>query len=466
MHNSPLAGIILAAGKGTRMKSDLPKGLHKVGGLPMVEHVARALKGAGVQRPIVVVGHGGDLMQAALGDGYDYTWQREQLGTGHATLTTANLLANHDGPVVVAAGDTPMLESGTFAELFRIHSESGAKATIATSKVANPIGYGRIVRNSAGVFTRIVEQKDASPAEREIGEVNSGLYCFDAKTLYRILPHIKNTNSQGEYYLTDVLEAIVTEGGLVVAHVFEDPDLMVGVNDRWQLANVDREMRRRVIRRHALAGVTFLDIDTVSVGVDVQIGEDSTIEPNTILTGNTVIGKRSIIGPYTKLQDCEVGSGSTLVACYGDRAKVGTKVWVGPYAHLRPGTVIGNGAKIGNFVEIKNAQIGDQAKVNHLSYVGDATVGNDSNIGAGTITCNYDGFDKHKTFIGEGCFIGSNSTLIAPLTIGHGAFVTAGSVITNDVPADAMAFGRARQETRDGKAATWKSAKRHSKESN
>ncbi|MDR3689429.1 MAG: bifunctional UDP-N-acetylglucosamine diphosphorylase/glucosamine-1-phosphate N-acetyltransferase GlmU [Fimbriimonas sp.] len=448
MQSSSLAGIILAAGKGTRMKSELPKGLHRVCGIPMVEHVARAMKAAGIERPIIVIGHGGELIQEALGDGYDYAWQREQLGTGHAAKMASPLLEGHSGPVIVAAGDTPLLQAEHFSELIETHRESNALITLATSILDNPKGYGRIVRGPGGDPIRIVEDKDANPDQKLINEINVALYCFDCPTLLRILPTLTNSNSQGEYYLTDVIDSVQSEGGKLAAKVYDDPSVIVGVNDRWQMALAAKEMNRRILQRHAVSGVTLLEIDTISIGVDVEIGVDTVIESGTILSGRTSIGKGCLIGPYSKIQNSSIGDGSSVIASYLDRAEVGDEVWIGPYAHLRPHAHLEDGAKVGNFVEIKNATVGKGAKVNHLSYVGDASVGAGANLGAGTITCNYDGHKKSKTKIGEKTFIGSNSTLIAPVTIGDGAFVAAGSVITDDVPNDAGAFGRARQETK------------------
>jgi len=457
-----IAGIILAAGKGERMKSSLPKGLHKVCGLPMVEHVARAMQAAGVTRPVIVVGHGGDKIEAALGAAYDYVWQHEQNGTGHATLMAAEALAGYDGPVIVACGDTPMLQSATFVELLAAHNEAGATATIATSVVKDPHGYGRIVREN-GKFTRIVEQKDATDEERDLPEVNAALYCFDSKTLFRILPTLKNNNAQGEYYLTDVLQALVEEGATVVAKIFKNTDLLVGVNNRWQLAEVDRDMRTRIVREHAMNGVTFIDVDSAVVGVDVTIGIDTVIEPQTILMGKTSIGAGCKIGPFTKISDSSIGDGAAIVASFVDQAIIGERASVGPYAHLRPHAELGNDTKAGNFVEIKNATLADGAKVNHLSYIGDASVGEMTNVGAGTITCNYDGFTKSRTEIGANVFVGSASTLVAPVVIGDDAIIAAGSVITQDVPPDAMTFGRARQETKEGRANRWREVKRAAK---
>ncbi len=446
------------------MKSELPKGLHRVCGIPMVEHVARAMKSAGVARPIIVVGHGGELIQQALGDDYDFVWQHEQLGTGHATLMAREILAGHNGPVIVAAGDTPLLQPEIFTELCTAHSAAGAAMTLSTSILDDPTGYGRIVRDQHGKPIRIVEHKDATDDERALTEINVALYCFDSATLFRILPSIDNANSQGEYYLTDMLEAIRKEGGVLAAKVFDDTDVTVGVNDRWQLALADKELRRRILKRHAVNGVTLMDVDSISVDIDVTIGADTVLETGTILVGKTSIGSGCRIGPYTRIENSSVGDGTSIVASYVDAAKIGAKVWVGPYAQLRPKANIADHAKVGNFVEIKNALVAEGAKVNHLSYVGDASVGAGANIGAGTITCNYDGFHKHRTVIGESAFVGSHSTLIAPVSIGARAIVAAGSVVTHDVPDDAGAFGRARQETKEGWAARWRKMKKSADE--
>jgi bifunctional UDP-N-acetylglucosamine pyrophosphorylase/glucosamine-1-phosphate N-acetyltransferase len=426
----------------------------------MVEHVARAMKAAGVARPIIVIGHGGELIQEALGNGYDYAWQREQLGTGHATLMAKEFLVDHVGPVIVAAGDTPLLQPEIFSDLFSAHLLAGAAVTLSTSILSDPKGYGRVVRDGAGKPTKIVEDKDATDEERAIHEINVGLYCFDCDTLYRILPTLSNANAQGEYYLTDMLEAVRSEGGALTAKVFDDPDVTVGVNDRWQLALADKEMRRRILKKHAVNGVTLKDIDSISIEVDVVIGPDTVVEPGTILAGRTQIGAGCHIGPFTRIDDTAVGNHTTILASYIASAKVGDDVWIGPYAHIRPKADVGDRAKVGNFVELKNARLDEGAKVNHLSYVGDATIGAATNIGAGTITCNYDGFRKHRTVIGANAFVGSHSTLVAPVTIGSGAIVAAGSVVTQDVPDDAAAFGRARQENKEGWAARWRKMKK------
>jgi bifunctional UDP-N-acetylglucosamine pyrophosphorylase/glucosamine-1-phosphate N-acetyltransferase len=459
MPTHPVAGIILAAGKGTRMKSELPKCAHAVCGMPMVELVARAMKTAGVERPIIVVGHGGETLQRLLGDQYDYVWQHEQLGTGHAALIALEALTGWDGPVLISAGDTPLVDQSVFATLLAQHASSCATATAATTVLDDPTGYGRIVRGENGQVVRNVEHKDASAEERGIREVNAGIYCIEASALRAHLPNFKKSNAQGEFYLTDILEAVSQAGGGVEGVMFTDHAILTGVNDRWQLATAEKELRTRILKRHAQNGVTLRDIDSIIVGPDVVIGVDTILEPGTLLMGSTRIGKGCRIGPYTRLDDTSVGDGTTITFSHAEQAEVGSKVWIGPYAHLRPKTRLADGVKIGNFVETKNVAMAYGAKANHLSYIGDAVIGQGANIGAGTITCNYDGFDKHCTEIGANAFVGSNSTLVAPVKIGDGAMTAAGSVITKEVPADAGAFGRARQETKPEWAAQWRSIK-------
>lgn len=460
MSDRSVAGIILAAGKGTRMKSDLPKVLHPVCGLPMVELVGRALKQAGVERPIVVIGHGGEKVQEALGDGYDYAWQREQLGTGHAAMMTRDLLAGKKGTVIVLSGDAPLVQAETIATLLEDHEKSGAVCTVATAIVDDPTGYGRIVRDAFGLPTHIVEEKDATPAQKEIKEVNTSFYCFEIEALLEVLPRLSNTNAQREYYLTDTLLHFVQQRRLINACVLKDKGLLVGVNDRWQLALADRELRHQILKKHALNGVTLLDPDSIVIGVDVKIGVDTVLSPSTYLLGNTEVGTNCQLGPCLRVENSKIGDNTTILMSQVVEAEIGSDVWCGPFANIRPATRLANGAKVGDFVEIKNSFVAEGAKVPHLSYIGDATIGARSNIGAGTITCNYDGFGKFPTVVGADVFVGSNSTLVAPVTIGDRAMTAAGSTITNDVPDDSMAFGRARQVTKEGMAADWRKTKR------
>lgn len=457
----PVAGVILAAGKGTRMKSDLPKVLHGVCGLPMVEHVGRAMRAAGVRRPIIVIGHRGDLIRAKLGDShYAYVLQAEQLGTGHATLVAADALASHDGPVLVTPGDTPLLTAEALGALVDRHMESQAKATVATFVLDDPTGYGRVVRGQDGRISSIVEHRDADDQVRRIQEVNAGIYCFDARSLFALLPKLHNANAQGEYYVTDAVAALHAEGGAIESVVFDDPSILAGVNDRWQLAEAAQGLRTRILRQHALNGVTIVDPSSTYIGADVQIDPDCQIEPMTTLDGSTRIAAGSVIGPNSRVTDSIIGEGCVVLMSHLNGATLSEGSRCGPFANLRPGAFLGERVKVGNFVEVKNARIGEASSVSHLTYIGDAEIGASVNIGAGTITCNYDGFEKHKTTIEDGAFVGSNSTLVAPVRIGRGAIVGAGSVITIDVPADALALGRTRQENKEEWAKSWRLKKR------
>jgi bifunctional UDP-N-acetylglucosamine pyrophosphorylase / glucosamine-1-phosphate N-acetyltransferase len=451
-----VAGIILAAGKGTRMKSELPKGLHSVLGLPMVELIGRSMKKAGVAEPVVVIGHGGDLIQAALGDTYRYAWQRQQYGTGHAAMMAADTIKGHVGPVLIVPGDTPLLSAETLKELVVRHAETKAKCTIATAIVDDAKGYGRIVRDKIGRVSGVVEDKDATNEQREIREVNTAVYCFDTHTLLAILPTLSNKNAQGEYYLTDVIKAIYDQAGLVDGLLINEPDILMGVNDRSQLAQAEKALRTKINRFHALNGVTLVDPDSAYIGLDVEIGAETTIEPNTYLQGETKIGQGCHIGPCTKIKNSKLGNGVNVYFSQVVDAEIEDAVKVGPYSNIRPGTVLKKKSKIGNFVEVKKSTIGEGVAVSHLSYIGDASIGDQTNIGAGTITCNYDGFSKHRTTIGSDVFVGSNSTLVAPLTIEDGSMVAAGSVVTHNVPADGLALGRSRQEVKEGWVSRWR----------
>lgn len=445
------AGLILAAGKGTRMKSDLPKCLHAVCGLPMVEHVGRALRSIGVQKPILVVGHRADLLRDTLGeDNYDYAYQYEQLGTAHAVIMAREALANHSGPVLVTLGDVPLISGSALESMVDHHVLANAKVTIATVELDDPTGYGRIVRDAKGKAKKVVEQRDATAAEQTIHEINTGTYVFDCETLMRILPMLDNQNSQGEYYLTDVIERIDQEGGVVETIQFVDSSMFQGVNDRWQLAHVAHDMRMRILRAHCENGVTVVDPNTTYIGADVVIGEDTVIHPMTTVEGKTVIGEDCHIGPSSVVVESEIGSGCVVLMSHVNRASMKDGSRCGPYAHLRPRACLGERVKIGNFVEIKNAMLGESVAVGHLAYIGDATVGAGTNIGAGTITCNYDGLAKHQTTIGNSVFIGSNSTLVAPVTVGNDAYVAAGSTITDNVTEGSLGIGRARQVEKTG----------------
>lgn len=430
----------------------------------MVEQIARELKAAGVTRPVVVVGHGGDGMISTLGEGYDFAWQREQKGTGHAARMAEEFFKNSSGYVIVAPGDTPLISSSVFKALADECEANGAKCAVAVAVLDDPSGYGRVVFDSEGP-KRIIEHKDCTPEQQqELTTVNSGIYCFEIKTLFEILPKLSSDNAQGEYYLTDVLAMIREEGGKVVAYDPRDPSILLGVNDRWQLAQCAKLLREQILKRHAVNGVTIIDPDSTYIEADVVIGVDTLVEPGTILEGKTVIGQACHIGPNTKIKNSEIGDRVTILMSHLDRAKLASGCRCGPFANLRPGANLAEEVKIGNFVEVKNASLGPNVSASHLSYIGDGEVGAGTNIGAGTIFCNYDGFLKHRTTIGQGVFVGSNSTLVAPVTIGDGAIIGAGSVIVRDVSPEALALGRARQEEKEEWALSWKTKKKLEKE--
>jgi bifunctional UDP-N-acetylglucosamine pyrophosphorylase/glucosamine-1-phosphate N-acetyltransferase len=373
-----------------------------------------------------------------------------------------DLLKGWTGPVIVAPGDAPLIDSSIYAGLLETHGASGAACTVLTAEVPDATGFGRLVRNAAGEPTKIVEHKDATPDELQIREVNTAVYCFDGPTLFRLLPLLRNDNRQGEYYLTDLIAAISNEGLKVSALVTDDSGALVGVNDRWQLAQADAELTKRILKKHALNGVTLIGYESVRIEPDVELESDCVLEGPVQLCGKTRIGARSKIGPGTRISDSTVGQDTTVLSSFIDRSKIGNDVWIGPFANIRPFSEIGDHCKIGNFVETKNSRLERDVKVSHLSYVGDAAIGENTNVGAGTITVNYDGFGKFRTTIGANAFVGSNSTLIAPLNIGDGAFVVAGSVVTDDVPSDAGVFGRARQVTKEA----WALEFRRRKQSN
>jgi len=454
-----IAAIILAAGKGKRMKSDLPKGLHRVCGLPILEHIVRALEGSGVGRTVVVVGVGADAVRAALQSRHQVAFavQEQQRGTGDAAKVGLAALGEYSGTVLVLPGDAPLITSEALSEMIRHHDQTGAACTMATCELGDPTGYGRVLRDESGAVRDVVEETDATPEQRQIREVNTSFYCFDSEALRQALPGLTPQNRQGEYYLTAVAGVLTGQGQRVEALRFADSSLLMGINDRWQLSEVEAIMRRRILRRLCVeAGVTVRDPATTYVEADVEVGPDAVLEPMTLLLGHTKVGRGSVIGPCCRLQDTEVGEACTIAFSELKEATVADGCRCGPFAHLRPGAVIGKGARIGNFVEVKNSEVGEGASASHLAYLGDASVGRRANIGAGTITCNYDGFEKHRTVVGEEAFVGSNSTLVAPCTIGDRAVVGAGSVITQDVPADALGIGRSRQENREEWAKRWR----------
>lgn len=447
---SQFIAVILAAGKGTRMKSALPKVLHQVGGRPMLAHVLAAATDAGAARSIAVVGFGADQVKEVIGDAAEFVIQAEQLGTGHAVMQAAPALAGHSGTVMVLCGDTPLLTPELLEKLYTAHRDAGATATVLTARMPDPAGYGRVIRDSAGRVTKIVEQKDATPAELAVNEINTGIYCFECQPLLAALGGLTRSNSQGEYYLTDVIGICVSQGAKVWAFTADDHGETLGINSRRQLAEAEQVLRRRKLDELMESGVTIMDPASTFIDHSVVIAPDTVIYPFTWIEGATVIGDGAAIGPSTRLSDVTVGAGSVIQFSYAHECAIGANVTVGPYVHLRPDTVLADGVKVGNFVEIKNSTVGDGSKVPHLSYIGDTDMGAGVNIGSGTITVNYDGRKKYRTIIEDNAFIGCNTNLVAPVTVGAGSYVGAGSTITKNVPPDSLGVARARQTNIEG----------------
>ncbi|QDH21293.1 bifunctional UDP-N-acetylglucosamine diphosphorylase/glucosamine-1-phosphate N-acetyltransferase GlmU [Saccharibacillus brassicae] len=460
--------IVLAAGKGKRMKSKLYKVLHPVCGKPMVGHVVDTVRRTNSERTVIIVGHGAEEVQAYLGDQVDYALQAEQLGTGHAVRQAEALLGREEGTTILICGDTPLVRAETIEAMIALHEGEGegAAATILTAVPEDPTGLGRIIRGEDGGVLRIVEQKDCTPEENAVKEINTGTYCFDNRKLFEALSKVTNENAQGEYYITDVIGILRGEGDKIAAYATEDLTESIGVNDRVVLSQAEAAMRERIVRTHMLGGVTVIDPASTYIGADVTIGSDTVLHPGTVLTGSTRIGEDCTIGPNAEIVNAEIGDDATVSHSVVRDSTVGAHVSVGPFAHLRPGSALADGVKVGNFVEVKNAEIGQDSKVSHLSYVGDAKVGSRVNIGCGAITVNYDGFNKSLTEIEDDAFVGSNVNLIAPVHVGKGAYVVAGSTITKEVPAGDLAIGRARQENKPGYADKIKARAKAKKEAN
>jgi len=444
--------IILAAGEGKRMRSSTPKVLHAIAGRSLIGHVLEAASSLDPSHVVVVVGHGRDQVLAHLEEvapWADTVVQDQQRGTGHAVrIALTALVSEHaltDGPVVVLSGDTPLLRGTTVQALLREHESTGATATLLSAVLQDPGGYGRVVRDGTGGVERIVEQRDADEIVAQINEINAGMYVFDVAALVPALELLTTNNDQGEEYLTDVIEILRGEQRPVAAVQVPDPVEILGVNDRVQLAEAAALMRDRINAEWMRAGVSMLDPQTTWIDVDVDLARDVVLLPQTSLVGPTTIAPMARIGPGTTLSSCEVGEGATVIHTWAELAVVGAGATVGPFSFLRPGAQVGEGAKVGAYVEVKNSVIGDHAKVPHLSYVGDATIGEGANIGAGTVFVNYDGQTKHRSVVGRHARVGSDSMIVAPVTIGDGAYTAAGSTVTEDVPAGAMAVGRARQ---------------------
>jgi bifunctional UDP-N-acetylglucosamine pyrophosphorylase/glucosamine-1-phosphate N-acetyltransferase len=444
--------LILAAGLGTRMKSRRAKVLHRAGGVPLIEHVVRAtLELTEPDNVTVVVGHQATEVQAALAPaGVRFTLQSEQKGTGHAVMCAREALAARDGLLVVLYGDCPLLSAGTLRELIELERAGSTAATVITTLLEDPTGYGRVISDEAGRIVAIVEQKAGTPEQLKVREINSGIYCFQSDLLWKHLDEIKTDNPAEEYYLTDIVEIFRRHGHSVGTYRLEDPTEVLGINTRVELAAVDKVLRDRKVRQLMLDGVTIERPETVTVDCGVRIGIDTIIGPFVQILGNCEIGQDCRIGAASVVQDATLGDNvevGPLTIVNRSQLEAGAKV--GPFSRLRFGNVVEAGAAVGNFVELKNTRLGTRSKALHLAYLGDSVIESEVNIGAGTITCNYDGFAKHKTQIGRGAFIGSNSTLVAPIDIGEGSYVGAGSVITDPVPPEALALGRGRQVVKE-----------------
>jgi bifunctional UDP-N-acetylglucosamine pyrophosphorylase/glucosamine-1-phosphate N-acetyltransferase len=449
----PAAAVVLAAGEGTRMKSSTPKVLHEIGGRSLIGHAVQAAAALEPEHLVVVVGHGRDRVTdhlAEIAPQVTTAVQDQQLGTGHAVSCALATLPPLDGVVVVTYGDVPLLAGQTLAELVARHRADGNAATVLTARVEDPTGYGRIVRDASGGVLGIVEHKDADDSQREIREINSGIYAFDAAVLRDGLAGLTAHNAQGELYLTDVVGSARTTGGRVGAFETADAWQTEGVNDRVQLAALCRELNTRGLQRWMREGVTVVDPATTWVDVTVSLGRDVVLHPGTQLRGATTVAPGAQVGPDTTLVDTEVGEGASVVRTHAVEARIGPEAVVGPFTYLRPGAVLRRRAKAGAFVEIKSSIVGEGSKVPHLSYVGDAEIGSGANIGAATVVVNYDGQAKHRTVIGDQVRVGSDTMLIAPVTVGDGAYTAAGSVITQDVPPGAMAVARGRQRNVEG----------------
>ena len=445
--------VVLAAGKGTRMKSAVPKVLHRAGELRLIEHVFRAAQALSPQTVTVIVGHQASMVEASIGKrlGLGFALQQPQLGTGHALLQAEPALRGKSGTVVLLSGDVPLLRPATLTALTDRHAERGAAATVLTAIVDNPQGYGRIVRDAEGALTGIVEHKDATDDQRRIREINSGIYAFDLAPLFDALRQIGATNAQGEYYLPDLVGIYRSRGLVVETLTADDPREILGVNSRKELADVTAILNSTRNDELMEAGVSIVDPASTFIGPDVTIGADTTIHPNVYLEGQTSIGSGCTIHSGVRIVDSRIDDAVTInnfSVITESHVSRGAKV--GPFAHIRPQSEVGEEAHVGNFVELKKTTLGRRSKANHLSYLGDATIGDKVNVGAGTITCNYDGVAKHPTIIEDGAFIGSDTQLIAPVRIGRGAYVAAGSSITSDVPPESLAIARSKQTNKEG----------------
>ncbi|MBI4228984.1 MAG: bifunctional UDP-N-acetylglucosamine diphosphorylase/glucosamine-1-phosphate N-acetyltransferase GlmU [Deltaproteobacteria bacterium] len=444
-----VVALVLAAGKGKRMKSSLPKVLHPVLGQPIISYVIEEVKKISPEKTVLVVGYGADDVKKALdSEQLSYVMQSRQLGTAHAVLSTRQELDGYNGTVVILYGDSPLIRFETLRNFINTHRKGKSSLSILTARVSKPHGYGRIIRNGRGEVTDIVEEKDATPEQKTLDEINSGIYCVESDFLWNALDQIDKKNNQKEYYLTDIVGIASRSGIRVKGLNLNVEEEIIGINNRIELYHAEEIMRKRINENLMLSGVTIIDPEQTFISPQVSIGIDTVVYPHSFIYGKTKIGSKCKIGPSVWIQGAEIEDDTTIgFSSFIEESSIGANVMIGPFAHIRPGSQIMGGAKIGSFVEIKKSIIGTSSKVPHLSYVGDATVGKSVNIGAGTITCNYDGFQKHETIIEDDVFIGSDTMLVAPVRVGRSATTGAGSTITKDVESKSLAIGRAKQIT-------------------
>jgi len=436
----------MAAGKGKRMKSNLPKVLHNLAGKPIINYVINTVDQLVAKKKILVVGYKSGKIRKLIGEKIEYVEQKEQLGTAHAVLQTKKLLSDFTGDVLVLSGDVPFLTTKTLKKLLQYHQDNNFCCTLLSAVLKHPKGYGRIIRDKKGKIKGIIEEVDLSPEKKKITEINSGIYCFDKERLFQTIVKITTDNKQGEYYLTDTVKMLLEEGLTVGNIIVKNYSEILGINNRLELADASRKVYQKTLQSLMLRGVTIVDPNSTFIEQGVKIGQDSIIYPFTIIEKDTKIGSSCIIGPYSHLIDADIGNEVRVWASIIENSVIKEGVNIGPYTHLRPETVVEKGAKIGNFVELKKTIMGEGSKASHLTYLGDAVIGKKVNIGAGTITCNYDGEKKNKTVIEDGVFIGSNNSLVAPVKLGKDSYTGAGSTITEDVPAGNLAIARSRQK--------------------
>lgn len=454
------AVIIMAAGKGKRMKSNLPKVLHNLAGKPILNYVFDTVDQLEAKRKILIVGYKSDKIRELIGNKIEYVEQKEQLGTAHAILQTKKLLSDFKGNVLVLSGDVPFLAVKTLKKLLKYHQTNNFCCTLISVIFKNPKSYGRIIRDKKGKIKGIIEEVDLSADKKKITEVNSGIYCFNKDKLFRALEKITPDNKQGEYYLTDSVEILLKEGLTVGNIIVKDNSEILGINSRLDLADASRKIYQKTLQDLMLQGVTIVDPNSTFIERGVKVGQDTIIYPFTIIEKDTKIKSGCLIGPYSHLIDADIGEGVRIWASIIESSTIKEGANIGPYAHLRPETIVEKGAKIGNFVEVKKSTMGEGSKASHLTYLGDAIIGKRVNIGAGTITCNYDGEKKYKTVIEDEVFVGSNNTLVAPVKLGKDSYTGAGSTITEDVPAGNLAIARSRQRNISG----WRKKKKKNKE--